>query len=272
MFRYTILGLVLAFAMSAARAADEKKPSKEDEAAIQAVQERLRELKAENVLRLQPVGGEALERVFPGRRFVLGFVPTFPVARALPEGSKVKGHNLFVVKDGKVQKQLTDSKQLGTFFEESLPAARKDEELKDAARAWLLLSQSFLQDGFYKFTLSEDSLKVTPGEKNTRKVTGQLVVTAGGNGTVTATLTFDETGKLSGMAESSKLRPGPRPICQATRLLDADPIVRKMAEQDLLIMGRAARPYLLEQRGKASPELQKAIDRIWQRILKVTDE
>ena len=40
-----------------------------------------------------------------------------------------------------------------------------------------------------------------------------------------------------------------------------------MAEQDLLIMGRAAKPYLDEQRAKASPALQQAIDRIWQRIL-----
>jgi hypothetical protein len=58
-----------------------------------------------------------------------------------------------------------------------------------------------------------------------------------------------------------------RPICQATKLLDPDPIVRKMAEQDLLIMGAAARDYLLEQRAKAGPELQAAIDRIWERML-----
>jgi hypothetical protein len=63
-----------------------------------------------------------------------------------------------------------------------------------------------------------------------------------------------------------ELKPGPRPICQATKLLDADPVVRRMAEQDLLVMGRAARPYLDEQRAKAAPELQKAIDRVWERI------
>jgi hypothetical protein len=40
-----------------------------------------------------------------------------------------------------------------------------------------------------------------------------------------------------------------------------------MAEQDLLCMGRAAKSYLDEQRAKAGPELQKAIDRIWQRIV-----
>jgi hypothetical protein len=32
-------------------------------------------------------------------------------------------------------------------------------------------------------------------------------------------------------------------------------------------MGRAAKYYLDEQRAGATPELQRAIDRIWQRIL-----
>lgn len=58
-----------------------------------------------------------------------------------------------------------------------------------------------------------------------------------------------------------------RPICQATKLLDADPIVRKMAERSIQIMGRAARGYLEEQRAQAAPDLQQAIDRMWQRIL-----
>ena len=51
-------------------------------------------------------------------------------------------------------------------------------------------------------------------------------------------------------------------MCQATRLLDSDPIMRAMAAQDLLIMGRAAMPYLREQRKTAAPELVRAIDAI----------
>src|SRR5205085_1021891 len=66
---------------------------------------------------------------------------------------------------------------------------------------------------------------------------------------------------------TAERRPGPRPICQATKLLDPDPVVRRMAEQDLLIMGRAVKPYLDEQRARAEPGLRKAIDRLWQRIL-----
>jgi hypothetical protein len=39
-----------------------------------------------------------------------------------------------------------------------------------------------------------------------------------------------------------------------------------MAEQDLLYMGHAAKEYLSEQRAKAKPKLQRAIDEIWERI------
>jgi hypothetical protein len=67
--------------------------------------------------------------------------------------------------------------------------------------------------------------------------------------------------------DRSKLKPGPRPICQATKLLDADAVVRKMAEQDLLFMGLAARDYLMEQRAAAGPELRQAIDRLWEQIV-----
>jgi len=40
-----------------------------------------------------------------------------------------------------------------------------------------------------------------------------------------------------------------------------------MAEQDLLVMGKAAGDYLAGQRARADRKLQNAIDRIWERIL-----
>ena len=43
-------------------------------------------------------------------------------------------------------------------------------------------------------------------------------------------------------------------------------IVRGMARQSILVMGLSARDYLIEQRAKASPELQVEIDRIWRQI------
>lgn len=97
--------------------------------------------------------------------------------------------------------------------------------------------------------------------------TAKATVVAGGKGSLNATLTFDRGGKLKTVANKGSVQEGMRPICQATRLLDADPIVRKMAERSILIMGRAAAGYLEEQHAKAAPALQQAIDRMWQRIL-----
>lgn len=236
--------------------------AEEIQKAEQDLQAQLKEWKAPNALRVGRISDEALERSFANRLFFTGLLPQFPVGIAPAPGSKIQVSNLFVVgKDGKVL-HLTDAKGLEAFFKESLPAAKNEAALKDAARAWLALSPEFRQDGFFKFKLMDDSTKAEG-----KKATAQVVVMQGGNGSITATLTFDDAGKLAQVTEEAKIRPGPRPICQATKLLDPDPIVRKMAEQDLLCMGRAAHDYLMQQRAKAVPELQQAIDRMWQRIL-----
>ena len=112
------------------------------------------------------------------------------------------------------------------------------------------------------------ALTVAP-EGQGKKVSGKALITAGGKGELSVTLTFEETGKLAKVDESVKLMRGIRPICQATKLLDPDPIVRGMAEQDILVMGRDAADYLAEQRKKATLDIQQAIDRIWRSILDV---
>src|SRR5205823_3789867 len=128
----------------------------------------------------------------------------------------------------------------------------------------MCLVQEFWQDGFYQFVAPENLLTVA-AQNNGRKVSGKLlVVPMGGNqGEFSISMEFDAAGKLGVLDETGKLVQGMRPICQATKLLDADPLVRRMAEQDLLIMGRSAESYLREQQAKASPELREAIDRIW---------
>jgi hypothetical protein len=75
-------------------------------------------------------------------------------------------------------------------------------------------------------------------------------------------MTLGAAVSLVSTLEKSVLHPGVRPICQATKLLDRDPIVRRMAEQDLLVMGRAAKPSLDQIRATARPKLREAIDRI----------
>jgi len=205
----------------------------------------------------------SLAKSFPDYQFFALRFRQFPVARVLPEG--MKASNVFAVsKDGKVE-HLKDAKVLEGFFRTHGAAAKNEDTAGALNQGWLTLSQEFIQDGFYAFKLGKPEVKTEGGK--VVSATDTAVVMKGGNGEIRATLTFDNAGKLEKADEVSKIRPGPRPICQATKLLDPDPIVRRMAEQDLLIMGRAAKGYLTEARGKASAELQEAIDRIWERIL-----
>src|SRR4029078_8781993 len=117
-----------------------------------------------------------------------------------------------------------------------------------------------------KFTVKADTAVVAD---KSMTITGAAPVDPqGGNkGEVKASLTF-KAGKLAAAETKATLTPGIRPICQATKLLDPDPIVRAMAEQSIRVMGSAAKSYLDEQRAKATPELKAAIDRIWERIQK----
>jgi hypothetical protein len=239
------------------------RPSAEDRAkAEKGVKEELAKLKGE-VDQVQQVKDETVDKVFPRSLFFVARFQQFPVARVPPEG--LSRSNLFAVdREGTVQ-LMKDAKGLEAFSKTKLPEVSEDTAAKAAARAWVRLSQEYWNDGFYKFALMDEATKVSE-EKGKKLATAKVVAMASGNGAVTATLTFDN-GKLAQVAEEGKLRPGPRPICQATKLLDKDPLVRRMAEQDLLIMGRAARVYLDEQRAKAAPALREAIDAVWKKIV-----
>jgi hypothetical protein len=243
-------------------AADETKTI-DAEKGEKAVKEQLEKYKAQGG-QVTQVKDAGLGKTFPHHIFFTAHFRQFPIARALPE--PLKFANIFAYSaEGKLT-LLNEPKALEKFFKENARAVKDLDPAKDAARAWLKLSPELQQDGFFKFAVMDDSTKAAQ-IKDTITATGKVVVMQGGNGEIDAKLTFED-GKLVKVEETSKIKAGPRPICQATKLLEADPIVRRMAEQDLLIMGRAAKPYLDEQRGKAPPELQKAIDRLWQRILK----
>jgi hypothetical protein len=211
---------------------------------------------------LHQVGDDSLMLAFPQHLAYAVIFRMYPVARMAP--APLKTQNIFLVgKDGLVH--VTDTKGLDDFFSARVGSVRDEFVGRNAARAWLSLSQQLKQDGFYRFAIPDDSLK---WDNDARQASGRCEVKRGGNGDITVTLTFDASGTLTKVDETAKLRPGPRPICQATKLLDPDPVVRRMAEQDLLIMGREAKPYLDEQRGRAAPDLRKAIDRLWQQILR----
>lgn len=208
---------------------------------------------AQILLRRDP----ALERMFPKHVFLVARYRQFPVARVLPEG--LQASNVFAVDDDKAL-LLPNARGLADFFRKHLPPIEKEEQSAAALTAWLDLAQEFHQDGFFRFEILR---KEFSSEKGTVK--GRAIVVQGGNGELGGVLTFRE-GKLQGAREFGKIQPGPRPICQATLLLHADPLVRRIAEADLLIMGRAARDYLMEQRDRADADLRAAIDRLWRRI------
>jgi hypothetical protein len=261
-FGATLL-LWLAGRVAAVLAPEKDKPSDDDAAkAQQVVNDDLNHLKAAGFT-MQQVKDEAVQRSFPKYHFFGVFFRQFPVARLTPEG--LNSANLYAVGPDAKPQLLKEPKQLEDFFKTNLSPAKTDDAAKDAARAYVRLAEELHQDGFFKFALQDDSTKIGEG-KDGQTATARAVVMAGGNGELGARLTFDDAGKLTKIVENIKIKEGPRPICQAMKLLDADAIVRRMAERDLVIMGRAAKPYLDEQRAKAPPELQRAIDHIWRQI------
>lgn len=223
----------------------------------------LKSIKGENA-RVAVIKDDALAKAFPKHAFVSVIYPQFPVARQSPEPLQA-GNVIAVPAEGKVV-PLADVKQLEKFFVEKAPKA--DGKIgDDILRSWLRLSQELAQDGFYKFRNS-NSGDGTASSDGKMSLTGSVAVDpAGGNkGEIKATIHFDK-GAIVKIDHKVDLSPGPRPRCQATKLLDPDPIVRQMAEDSIRVMGSACKYYLDEQRAKADPELQRAIDRIWQRIL-----
>jgi hypothetical protein len=212
---------------------------------------------------VRPVTDDYVGRTFPNVNFFGVIFRQFPIAVLCPQEGDLKCANVFFVKDGRVD-FVSSTQDLEYFFASEMDAAPSQAAAADAAGTWLRLSQELKQDLFYGF--SAPQISVTPRD-DVISVRGRVTVTAGGEGYLETLMTLGTAGSLLRIYEKGALRPGIRPVCQATKLLDRDPIVRRMAEQDLLVMGRAAKSYLDQIRATARPKLQQAIDRIWQRIL-----
>ena len=212
---------------------------------------------------VRPIADDYVARTFPNFGFFGVIFRQYPVAVTCPQGQDLKCANVFFVKDGKVDffSTLTDLKFL--FAAQLGPVPSADSAI-DAASTWLRLSEELKQDLFFGFSAPE--ISYTPRDDITQ-VLGHVTVISGGEGHIDMVMTLGAAGSLVLISERSAIMPGVRPICQATKLLDRDPIVRRMAEQDILVMGPAAKSYLDQVRATARPKLQQAIDLIWQRIL-----
>lgn len=209
---------------------------------------------------ITPITEDYVRNTFPDVAFFGVRFRQFPVAIAPPEG--LSSSNVFFVR-GEDVFVMTNSTQLHDFFISELLPVSKESQGVDSAKTYMRLTQEFVQDGFYSFS---DPFIFYYRFEGGAFAFGHVSVTAGGRGDILALLFFDGNGFVVEVIEVVEVVEGPRPICQATKLLDPDPIVRGMAEQSLLYMGRSAKEYLDEQRAKASPELKEAIDRIWKRI------
>lgn len=258
-----ILPVLFVLASPVAGADDPKPPADEEVKAAQArVAEFLKAIKGAEAARVAALTGDGIAATFPDHYLVAVMFPQYPVARVAPE--PLRSSNVVAVprrKDGKPT-PVTDLKELEKFFRENARPVRSGADAEATATAWLRAAAELNQDGFYKFTV-----KAERSDDATKAAGTAAVDPQGGNkGEIKATLTFKD-GKPATVETTVKLLPGPRPICQATKLLDPDPIVRRMAEDAILVMGSAAKPYLDEQRAKATAELRGAIDRIRARIV-----
>ena len=212
---------------------------------------------------VRPITDDYVGRTFPSLSFFGVIFRQHPIAVLCPQTQDLKCSNVFFVKGGRVDFVATIP-DLKFFFGTELGQARSEKAAADIAITWMRFSGELKQDLFYTFSAPE--ISYMPREDVTR-VRGHVAVIAGGQGQIDVLITLGAAGSLVQIYEKSALRLGVRPICQATKLLDRDPIVRRMAEQDVLVMGRAAKPYLDQVRATARPKLRQAIDRIWQRIL-----
>jgi hypothetical protein len=266
MIRCAFLAL---FALAALVRGDEEpiKKKLDDKKAEKAIKEYLEKAKATGG-NSKKIDDKTVAKVLPSHHFYHLLFRQYPVGMLPPQGLK-ESNVIAIGPDGKAQ-ALTSVEEMEKFFRANARGLTTDDKAKQAGQAFLRLGRELYQDGFYKFEDDADSFKVKKDKG--RVVTGKTTVMQGGSGTLALTLDVGDKGAITSAKFDSKLRAGPRPICQATKLLDADPVVRKMAEQDLLIMGRAAKGDLDEQRKKASPELRKAIDKLWRRIVETDKE
>jgi len=212
---------------------------------------------------VRPITEDYVGRTFPNFGFFGVIFRQYPIAVLCPQAQGLKCSNVFFVQNGQVDFVATIP-DLKFFFATELGPVPSEDTAIDAASTWLRFSEELKQDLFYAF--SAPDISYMPRDDVT-EVRGHAAVIGGGEGHVDLLMTLASAGSLVNLYEKSALRPGVRPICQATKLLDRDPIVRRMPKQDVLVMGRAAKPYLDQVRATARPKLQQAIDRIWQRIL-----
>lgn len=210
---------------------------------------------------ITPLTDDYIGNTLPGSYFGVYF-QQWPIAIEPPQGLALS--NVFFVVDQQVY-YVTNPDDLKSYFLDVVAPVQNQDQAVDVGRSWLRLSVQFSQDGYFRF--SDPVVHARTLATGVILVGGRDKVVGGGTGKLKVQIEFDASGDLADVIEHRAIHAGVRPICQATKLLDPDPIVRRMAERDILVMGRTAKAYLDEQRARATPELRQAIDRMWKRIV-----
>ncbi len=216
---------------------------------------------------LSELKDKELAKTFGGQlNWLLLRYPIWPIAMMI--NPPLQSNNLFVVDEkNKIVAHLVDLEMLKKFCMQNMHSVKKEQDAKEALIVYLRLQQELAQDGMFQFSIKQDWLKISStGGRLVASGRSVVAQNTGNEGYLESKLVFGADGRLASAVSVNKLQEGMRPICQSTKLLDPDPIVRKMAEQDILLMGVSCKFYLDEMRAKAKPEVQEAIDRIWKRI------
>jgi hypothetical protein len=159
---------------------------------------------------IYPVRSDALARVLPAFLVYAVRYPRYPVAVRPP--APLKAQNLFIVDADGQMDDVSDFKGLEDFFRANVGNGLRKADVKDAAVAWLALSQELVQDGFFKFSIPDDAIKVGRARAGLQVFARAVVRPGMGNqGYIQVTITFDTTGQLDSITEEKKIRTGTRP-------------------------------------------------------------
>ena len=160
--------------------------------------------------KIEPVEGGAVRRVFASDRYYAVHYMRYPRAVAAPK--PLKQDNLVRVRPNGSVERIEDLDALKKSFAENLPPVRDEAQARAAVLAFLPLAVEFEHHGRGRYTFDVPESGVTASREGDHwTATGKAVASTGGEGVVSATLTFDASGKLNPDAFkiNAKLRPRP---------------------------------------------------------------
>jgi hypothetical protein len=177
--------------------------------------------------RIQNVHDDELARAFPNYLFYTVIYPRASAA-GLPE--PLKAVNLFAVAPDGRAKLVSGSREWAELFKAGFVPGRGVDRARLAARAVLLLVQAEYPE--YRFTVSDDDIRVTRDPRGRERVVGKLVPRDGG-GAIDVVLTLGPDADVGQVVLTERLR-------------QADPAVVTVRAPEVAVAERVVRARLVE--------------------------